>query len=236
VSAPLGERPAAEPAPDPLAELPSHHERSRTNPWSRQRPVHRLDRPSHPLPDPQPSSPSEAPSVVLPDSDPRWPEILPLAAVSAGCVAIGLYLRLSSSAGPVPLLPIWALFLGLGMVATLGVAWAALASSEESEDSSDSARAARPPAVPPFSIVDVSAGGQPSVVQRRGKPGPATSALVAPPEPSPRRRDGKRRSPPTPESIEEENERATSDEMLAEIDRLLGELKPERVRPRGARG
>jgi len=165
------------------------------------------------------------------DARDRWSAAGPLVAVSLGCIGIGLYLRWSSTAGPVAALPIWALFLGLGMVASVGAGWAFLVT----EDDPGQVEVLRRPVstvLPPPSRRPASVPTH-DALPAAPRPMPAPRPAVIE-EPRPTGTDEEVPGPPIRPSVPAGS--VPSAEMIEEIDRLMGELRAAKPRSRSSSG
>lgn len=174
----------------------------------------------------------------------RLSDAMPMTLVAAICFGLGLTLRANGTNGPAPALPFWTLFLALGCIAALGAgaSWVVGGSASPASEASATLapRGVRPrrqgdrpvedPAPQPDAFADPlgdprddllpAVGWEPARPPRE----PATAGRVRTALPS---------EDPMPEFPSEGTVgRATSSQVIEEIDRLVSDLKPSAPRPR----
>jgi hypothetical protein len=176
--------------------------------------------------------PSGAPDAARRGTGQRLEEAGPLLFVAGACIAVGLAVRFTGGTGPVPQLPIWALFLALGLVASLGAGFSMIDGEGGGSASPSDARPASPG----------DAGGvdrrRPRGVVHAGRPSPRiapadlvslfweSSGEIMAKQPS--ARPAKSRPTTTPNPAPPAVEPAEA--VIADLDRLLDELRPVRAR------
>lgn len=169
----------------------------------------------------------------------RLEEAGPLLFVSGACLVIGVSLRATGGTGPVESFPVWTLFLALGLVAMLGAGFSLTVEEEAAGDGEAIVTVKESSEVLQGSVDPQRRGVLPSRLGLASvPPGPAilaTDGRVSE-EPvlgSPPISKGNRPAESATPRRSSEAVRATdgsSDSMIADLDRLLDELKPSRRR------
>lgn len=162
----------------------------------------------------------------------------PLLFVAGACFLLGLFLRAMDTNGPVTALPVWSLFLALGLVASLGAGYLLTVRGDPTDDLRPEPAASRG-VVPRESREE--ADPERSTIPNR--PRPEVVSRHAFPEPLPEDMSEKVRPPAvkrrprpntTPAPAEVPPDRSPTDpaeQVIAEIDRMLADLRPVRPRP-----
>ncbi len=200
-----------------------------------------------PLPDPD--DPGEAfetkptTSEEIPHDRPlreRFTDAMPLLSVAIACVLIGLELRATASTGPVEAFPIWTLFLALGLVAGVGAGFCFNLDEEvlsETEvhmtqrKSSHGTTHSPPPADVRAKSPRSSATAEPDRPLPQPRARAAVLAWTGPAAAPAARRDPLLR--PRDEGADPRDpsgSRVRPESMVAELDRLMADLRPSRSR------
>lgn len=177
---------------------------------------------THEAPPPEPTDPPQA------SFRERLSAATPLLLVSAGCFSLGVYLRWTSTIGPAATFPIWTLFFALGLVAALGGGFFLVVEPEE-EGPLVQAPTRRPARRPEVLGRARSSPRRPPLAQDR-RPLPAVPSVLVAADPAAGVHD--RASAAVPESVPAEPEISrpvAALEMLAELDRVMSDLRPARL-------